>query len=88
MTMFHESDIEDTGKILTIWLPNDQDDLKYWPLDWQKRGLWQTASGYGARLTTHWKICFEGRFYRLYATCRSNAASLWFVTKGRKIFVS
>lgn len=58
------------------------------PLEWQRRGLQQTATGYGAKLTTRHKIQFEGKEYRLYATCWSNAASVWFTVKGRTIFVS
>lgn len=57
------------------------------PLDWQKAGLQQTASGYGRKLTTGLKIQFNARAYRLYSTCYSNAGSVWFVAKGQKIFV-
>jgi hypothetical protein len=58
------------------------------PLPWQLQGLSQTASGYGMRLTTSRKIQFNGRLYRLYCTQYSNAGSVWFVTKGRKVFVN
>ena len=47
----------------------------------------QTGDGYGRKLNTGRKINFNGKLYRLYATCFSNAASVWFVAKGRKIFV-
>ena len=65
----------------------DRGDLLHAPLDWQKRGLQQTASGYGRRLTNTSKICFEGKLYRLYTTIFSNAGSTWFTVKGKKIFV-
>jgi len=65
----------------------DTDDLLHDPLDWQKRGLQQTASGYGAKLTSSYKINFEGKFYRLYVTQYGNAGSTWFRVRGRKIFV-
>jgi len=58
------------------------------PLPWQKQGLQQTASGYGRKLTSRYKINFEGKLYRLYVTIYSNAGSTWFRVKGRKIFVS
>jgi hypothetical protein len=66
----------------------DREDLVYAPLDWQKQGLQQTASGYGRKLTNPYKINFEGKEYRLYTTCYSNAGSTWFRVRGRQIFVS
>ncbi len=58
------------------------------PPDWMKQGLQQTASGYGRRLNTGRKIHYCGRLYRLYATCYSNVASVWFTVKGVKIYVN
>ncbi len=55
---------------------------------WMARGLQQTASGYGARLNTGRKIYYNGKLYQLYATCFSNAASVWFTVKGQRIYVS
>ncbi len=66
----------------------DQADFVEAWLPWQSAGLQQTATGYGRKLTTHRKVSFEGKLYRVYATCFSNVASHWFVTKGRKIFVN
>lgn len=65
----------------------DVQDLIDAPLDWQKRGLQQTASGYGSKLTSRYKIHFEGKEYRLYVTIYGNAGSTWFRVRGRKIFV-
>lgn len=62
-------------------------DLVHDPLPWQAAGLSETASGYGARLTSQYKIHFNGRFHRLRVTQYANAGSTWFVTHGRKIFV-
>lgn len=56
--------------------------------DWMKRGLQQTATGYGRKLNTGRKIAYNGREYRLYATCYSNNASVWFTVQGKKIYVS
>lgn len=66
----------------------DTDNLVYCPLWWQKQGLQQTASGYGHKLITALKIDFEGKLYRLYATCFSNVASVWFTYRGERIYVS
>ena len=57
-------------------------------LDWQKAGLSQTASGYGRKLTSAYKISFNGKLYRLYTICFSNAGSTYFTAKGKQIFVS
>lgn len=56
----------------------------YKPLAWQSKGLQQTASGYGAKLTTSNCICVNGRVYRIY----SNVGSTWINFKGRKVFLS
>ena len=63
-------------------------ELEYTPLAWQKQGLQQTATGYGRKLTTRYKISFEGRLYRVYCTCFSNSGSNWIIAKGQKIFIS
>lgn len=57
------------------------------PTKWQAMGLQETATGYGRRLNTGLKIDYCGRKYRLYATCFSNCASVWFAVRGRKIYV-
>lgn len=66
---------------------NGREDLLDDPLDWQKRGLQQTASGYGRKLVMREKISFNGKFYRLYCTCFSNSGSVWFKAKGKTIYV-
>ena len=57
------------------------------PLWWHDKGLSQTASGYGRKLTTRYKIVYQGRPYRIYATCCSNVASHYIVVKGQKLFL-
>lgn len=84
---FTEKDVEDIGSgYPRIYC--DTSELIDAPTDWQKAGLQETASGYGRRLNTGRKINFNGKQYRLYATCFSNCASVWFKTKGRTIYVS
>lgn len=82
MRNFTENDIDD-NRIFT-----ERSELVYAPLDWQMHGLQQTASGYGAKLTTSLKIMFDGKLRRLYSTCYGNSGSVWFKTKGRTIYVS
>lgn len=82
MKNFTDSDVVN-GRIYC-----DSSDLVDAPLDWQKRGLQQTASGYGKKLTMRQKISFNGKLYRLYSTCFSNAASVWFTVGKRTIYVA
>lgn len=65
---------------------SDAVEVKHDPLWWQNEGLQQTATGYGSKLTTEYKVKFLGRWYRVYATCHSNAASYWIVARGEKYF--
>ena len=45
------------------------------------------ATGYGAKITTIWKIPHLDRLYRVYATCFSNCASHWILANGEKLHV-
>jgi len=72
-----------------IYLAGDyQNDLIDYPLPWQKLGLQETSSGYGAKLTSRHKISFEKKEYRIYNTCYGNSGSSWFKAKGKKIYLS
>jgi len=62
--------------------------LESHPLWWHLRGLQQTASGYGRRLTTRYKVRHEGRLYRVYATQISNAVSHWIMAKGVQLHIA
>ena len=46
-------------------------------LDWQKRGMQQTASGYGSKLTTRYKISYNGKLRRVYCCQLSNNGTLY-----------
>ena len=59
----------------------DKEDLIISQLDWQKRGLQETASGYGSKLTTQYYINFEGFNYRVYCRCFSNSETYYIKTK-------
>lgn len=56
------------------------------PLWYHERGLMQTATGFGRKLTTRYKVQFNGRLYRVYCTQFSNSGSLWFTAKGQTYF--
>ena len=58
------------------------------PLWWHDKGLSQTSTGYGAKLTTRYKIEFEGKQRRIYCTQYSNSGSLWFMSKGKKYYIN
>lgn len=58
------------------------------PLNWQKQGLQQTASGYGKKLTSSYCIKLDdGRVRRIYITQYSNAGSAWVILNGTKYFL-
>jgi len=58
------------------------------PLEWQKRGLMYTATGYGAKIPTEHKVNFAGRWRRVYVTIWGNAGSTWINCKGKKLIVN
>lgn len=78
-------DIE--SKIITVQADVDFT-IVHCPLEWQKRGLQQTRTGYGGKLTTQNKALFNGKLYRIYATCWSNVATCWFTVKGQQHIIN
>lgn len=69
------------------YISAEREDFSYSPLWWHKQGLSQTSSGYGAKLTTPYKISLDGKMRRLYATCYGNASSVWFLLKGERVHI-
>jgi hypothetical protein len=47
------------------------------------------ASGYGSRIATQHLVRLDGAgpWRRIYATCFSNAASLWISVKGQRLYL-
>lgn len=86
MKQFTETDVVKTGEFERIYA--DRSELVVDQPEWMKRGLQETASGYGKRLNSGLKISFNGKLYRIYVTIFSNAGTSWFKVKGRKIIVS
>lgn len=71
-----------------VYLYVDRNELIHAPLPWQVLGLSQTASGYGAKLTTQNKVRYNGRDRRIYATIYGNNGSTWIQVKGQRIYVA
>lgn len=59
------------------------------PLDWQKRGLQQTATGYGRKIATQYvlKDPNDKKTRRVYAICYSNCASLYIIKGKEELFI-
>ena len=57
------------------------------PLWWHDKGLSQTASGYGSKLTTPYKVEHNGRLYRVYCVCWSNSGTLYIQSKGENLYI-
>lgn len=57
------------------------------PLAWQVKGLRETATGYGSKLTTRYKIEHNGKLYRVYASCHGNSGLLYIMEHGRRIYL-
>jgi len=88
MKNFTASDVSNPESAFPTIYSEGTNQLLYSPLPWQKLGLSQTASGYGAKLASYYKINFEGKNYRLYNTCYGNASSTWFAAKGKKFYLN
>ena len=55
----------------------------YRPLAWQLRGLQQTSSGYGSKLTSSYCVRLsDGRVRRIYVTQYSNSGTAWIKLDG------
>lgn len=62
-------------------------ELIYAPTQWQKAGLQQTATGYGSRLNSGYKVAYRGKIRRIYAICYSNVASFYVLIRGKRTFL-
>lgn len=57
------------------------------PMWYHKRGLSQTATGYGKKLNTGLMIHFENRLRRIYCHCFSNVGTCYILVKGETIII-
>lgn len=65
-----------TGPFLTESVP-----VESRLLPWQKAGLSYTASGYGAKIPTQYRVRWLGRWRRVYCRIYSNSGTLYIATK-------
>lgn len=75
---------EKRGELLYLTYPGHVFEA---PLEWQKRGLQYTATGYGAKIPTSKKIRIFGRDHRIYCTIYSNAGTCWITLDGKKVII-
>lgn len=61
--------------------------LHYRPLDWQRRGLQKTRTGYGTKIPTTNMINLAGRMRRVYVDIYSNSGHTYVIVKGEKVGV-
>ena len=61
--------------------------LNYQPLDWQRRGLSKTASGYGTKIPTIYTVDYMGRTRRVYSDIESNVGRTYIIVNGEKVSV-
>ena len=54
------------------------------PMWWHDKGLQYTASGYGSKIPTRYKVGYNGRQYRVYVRQYSNAGTTYIVVKGEQ----
>jgi hypothetical protein len=57
-------------------------------LNWQKRGLSFTASGYGKKIPTSYKVKHNNRWKRVYTCVYSNSGLIYIMDKGKEIYLN
>lgn len=65
----------------------NESELIHNPLWYHKRGLMQTATGYGRKIATEKMIKHNGRLKRIYCCIYSNSGSLYIMDKKEWIFI-
>jgi len=77
--MMHESFTrDDNGETLNA---------HYVPLWYHEQGLSQTASGYGKKLKTVYKVENKNRLYRVYTDVVSNSNVIYIYEKQKKVYL-
>lgn len=57
------------------------------PMWYHERGLMQTATGYGSKLVTRYKLNIGRRNYRVYSTCFSNCSTEYILFLGKRLII-
>lgn len=86
MKNFTQADIDRSGNLPRLSIDTDTD-REYRPLWWHEKGLIETSSGYGRKLTTAYMLQFNGRARRIYCTCFSNCGTCWITVDGERVIV-
>lgn len=71
------------GPFKTVQVQHKVDELYH-----HRRGLSYTASGYGSKIPTRYKLKFENRWYRVYCRIFSNIGSLYVIIRGERVGVT
>ncbi|EFV7170024.1 hypothetical protein EAMBIBNC_00009 [Citrobacter phage BSwM KMM4] len=56
-------------------------------LDWQIVGLQKTATGYGKKIPTSWKVRYLGKLRRIYQDVYSNSGVSYIIVNGKKLYL-
>lgn len=57
-------------------------------LDWQVAGLQKTATGYGTKIPTSWKVHYSGKLRRIYQDVYSNSGVSYIIVNGKKLYLA
>ena len=57
-------------------------------LDWQVAGLQKTATGYGKKIPTSWKVRYLGKLRRIYQDVYSNSGVSYIIVNGKKLHLA
>ena len=71
----------------TISIDWDKDTIES-PLWFHKRGLMQTATGYGRKLATSKKYRYKNRLYRIYVCQYSNSGTAYILHKNQWVVLN
>nr|DAJ98493.1 MAG TPA: hypothetical protein [Caudoviricetes sp.] len=56
-------------------------------LGWQVAGLQKTATGYGKKIPTSWKVRYLGKLRRIYQDVYSNSGVSYIIVNGKKLYL-
>ena len=78
--------LNEAGQITTLYV--DESDYIKKPLWYHLRGLMQTSTGYGRKLTTDRMVKYNNRLHRIYVSQHSNSGTAYILVKGNWIFIN
>lgn len=74
-------------QMTTLYLEAQALETKIDLLPWQKQGLQYTATGYGGKIPTQYKVKHKGIWRRVYCAIYSNSGTLYIMQTGVKLIV-